>query len=393
MVNGVQQSLSPCMNNGVCYNSADYQSYSCECATGFTGQYCEAELACNSIPCMNNSTCTDLSTVGAENFITETDFTCACSGAEWTGDLCETYLPCVLEPCQNAGACIDNLDTTYTCECAASFHGDTCENQSICESQEPCVSGDCTDSEDFESYTCQCLTGWENENCDAEIEYFSDLTNQLAIDGLSPATPLRADVIEFLQESGWEGDDCSNNGGLLLEAGGSFSTNSGEACTTTTDRNFYMAFTVTFPETSTNNPYMDYSLVRVGGRDTSTPSIEFYGDNYSMAIIKFTSDSGTGSRKKRSADFVYEWAAGFFAANLHQVNANTGWQAGETYEVAFYVSDGKMTLFSNGKMLHHEPVTINASFNEDVSVFFGSDGSSSEWTTNAEVENFFYYTF
>ena len=292
------------MNSGVCYNAADYLSYACECATGFTGQYCEAELACNSIPCMNNSTCNDLTTVGAENFITGTDFTCACSGAEWTGDLCETYLPCVLEPCQNAGSCIDNLDTTFTCECAASFYGDTCENQSICESQEPCVSGDCTDSEDYESYTCDCFTGWENENCDTEIEYFSDLTNQFSIDGNSPATPLRTDVLEFLQENGWEGDDCSNNGGLLLEDGGSFTTNSGEACTTTTDRNFYMAFTVTFPETSTNNPYMDYSLVRVGGRDTSTPSIEFYGDNYSMAIIKFTSDSGSGSRKKRSADFV-----------------------------------------------------------------------------------------
>ena len=96
----------------------------------------------------------------------------------------------------------------------------------------------------------------------------------MTINGVSPDTPLRADVLNFLKENGWEGDDCSNNGGLLLENGGSYTTSSGEsACTTSTNRNFYMAFTVAFPETSTNNDYLDYTLLRVGGRATSTPVV------------------------------------------------------------------------------------------------------------------------
>lgn len=47
-----------CKHQGVCVNDGD--SHTCECAEGFTGSYCEADIDyCDSSPCVNAIECVD----------------------------------------------------------------------------------------------------------------------------------------------------------------------------------------------------------------------------------------------------------------------------------------------------------------------------------------------
>lgn len=85
-----------CANGASCYfDSREPESdYRCLCAAGYTGLLCEQELnECNSTPCENEGTCTDLLA----------SFSCQCM-AGWTGARCERdVLECSSNPCQNGG--------------------------------------------------------------------------------------------------------------------------------------------------------------------------------------------------------------------------------------------------------------------------------------------------
>ncbi|KAK6195701.1 hypothetical protein SNE40_001073 [Patella caerulea] len=68
----------PCQNSGTCTQDGD--SFTCNCADGFTGETCETPVnACNSNPCLNSGTCTQ----------DGNGFTCNCADG-FTGDTCES---------------------------------------------------------------------------------------------------------------------------------------------------------------------------------------------------------------------------------------------------------------------------------------------------------------
>ena len=70
---------SPCLNGGIC--TADGDNVSCECAEGFTGDFCETSSAsgCDPNPCLNGGECTEGDDGSA---------TCACVDG-FSGDTCE----------------------------------------------------------------------------------------------------------------------------------------------------------------------------------------------------------------------------------------------------------------------------------------------------------------
>ena len=50
-------SSNPCLNSGLCSNSEDFSSYSCECGANHSGLNCEIEIPCSTNPCVNNGVC------------------------------------------------------------------------------------------------------------------------------------------------------------------------------------------------------------------------------------------------------------------------------------------------------------------------------------------------
>ena len=88
---------NPCLNGGTCAAS-DAKAFTCECATGFSGETCEVETpdACAVNPCKNDGVCT-----------AEADGTTRCRCAVgFSGSLCETAVAaCADSPCLNGGLC------------------------------------------------------------------------------------------------------------------------------------------------------------------------------------------------------------------------------------------------------------------------------------------------
>ena len=66
-------------------------SYTCDCASGFTGDRCETNIdECVSNPCESGGTCEDRIN----------SYTCSCSDS-FTGNLCETFVPGMLFKSKN----------------------------------------------------------------------------------------------------------------------------------------------------------------------------------------------------------------------------------------------------------------------------------------------------
>jgi cell division septum initiation protein DivIVA len=75
---------------------------------------------CASKPCKNGGICHD----GVDSY------TCECANG-WTGENCETNVDdCASNPCKNGGTCHDGIDS-YTCECAKGFSGDNCDTKTL----------------------------------------------------------------------------------------------------------------------------------------------------------------------------------------------------------------------------------------------------------------------
>ena len=64
---------------------------------------------------MNGATCTD----------EVNDYSCECATG-YTGEDCETNIDdCVGEPCLNGATCVDGVDS-FSCDCAAGYEGPNC---------------------------------------------------------------------------------------------------------------------------------------------------------------------------------------------------------------------------------------------------------------------------
>ncbi|MDI3290426.1 FG-GAP-like repeat-containing protein [Polyangium sp. 15x6] len=148
---------NPCQNGGTCTDGVD--SYTCQCAPGFTGTNCETNVdGCTPNPCQNGGTCTD----GVDGY------TCQCAPG-FTGTNCETNVDdCTPNPCQNGGTCTDGVEG-YTCQCAPGYTGTNCETNVDGCTPNPCQNGGtCTDSVD--GYTCQCAPGYTGTNCETNVD-------------------------------------------------------------------------------------------------------------------------------------------------------------------------------------------------------------------------------
>ena len=106
---------NPCQNEGDCFSGFD--TFSCGCADGFTGELCNVDIdECDPNPCQNGSTCTD----GINSF------TCTCED-RYIGELCDVDIDnCDPNPCQNGGSCTDGINS-FSCDCVNGFTGITCQ--------------------------------------------------------------------------------------------------------------------------------------------------------------------------------------------------------------------------------------------------------------------------
>ncbi len=70
---------------------------------------------CDSNPCENGGTCTDMIN----------NYSCACIPG-YTGETCSTNVDeCDANPCENGGTCTDLVDD-FSCGCSPGFGGGTC---------------------------------------------------------------------------------------------------------------------------------------------------------------------------------------------------------------------------------------------------------------------------
>src|SRR5262245_49792859 len=148
---------NPCQNGGTCTAQGD--SYTCQCALGYTGTNCETNIDdCASSPCQHGGTCTD--GVGG--------YTCACVPG-YSGANCETDVnDCDPNPCQNDGVCQDGVNS-YKCTCLNGYDGANCEHLIDNCASNPCHNGGtCTNG--VGTYTCTCAAGFEGENCDINTD-------------------------------------------------------------------------------------------------------------------------------------------------------------------------------------------------------------------------------
>lgn len=105
---------SPCLNQASCLDL--FHSYSCACAPGWEGEFCEvATDECASGPCVYGS-CRDLLA----------DYRCVCT-AGYGGRNCQEEVDeCQQHRCENGGSCVDALGSYY-CLCPPGFTGSYCQ--------------------------------------------------------------------------------------------------------------------------------------------------------------------------------------------------------------------------------------------------------------------------
>lgn len=151
-----------CQNQGVCVQVA--QAVSCQCATGYTGVFCQvapvvlaaaAPNVCQPSPCQNGGTC----------YLRQGSFGCSCP-VGFSGVCCEINLaatnPCYTNQCLNGGTCQVVGFNTYQCACPTGFTGPRCEAR-VCEPN-PCLYGGiCLVVGN--SFQCQCPPQYTGPTC------------------------------------------------------------------------------------------------------------------------------------------------------------------------------------------------------------------------------------
>uniref|UniRef100_A0A669PU99 Delta/notch like EGF repeat containing n=1 Tax=Phasianus colchicus TaxID=9054 RepID=A0A669PU99_PHACC len=153
-----------CSGKGKCITKPDEATFFCECEDEYWGPLCEEFDACQSQPCQNNATCTDLAQKHNGN-----NFTCSCLPG-YTGELCQSEIDhCIQQPCQNGGTCSSNIHG-FTCQCPEGFLGISCE-----EKIDPCASSPCQNNgtcyADRLVYSCSCSSGFTGPTCAQLIDF------------------------------------------------------------------------------------------------------------------------------------------------------------------------------------------------------------------------------
>tara|TARA_B110000858_G_C17798179_1_gene473653 strand:- start:278 stop:2341 length:2064 start_codon:yes stop_codon:yes gene_type:complete len=151
--------LAPCQNGATCSDTGVGGTYTCACATGFTGMDCETNIDdCIGHVCTNSGTCAD----GVNSY------TCACVTG-YDGQYCENNIDdCVVSLnfptlCFNGGTCVDRIDSFNCTGCNLGYEGTQCQIDIDECDPDPCVHGTCTDL--LNDYSCECTAKYIGKNC------------------------------------------------------------------------------------------------------------------------------------------------------------------------------------------------------------------------------------
>lgn len=148
----------PCLNGGTCVDGG-FQSFTCLCATGFTGTLCNVDVDdCVSEPCVNG-TCTDTGT---------NDFECDCA-AGFAGPLCAVDInDCTSNPCGDHGTCVDLPSSAFECVCEDGYIGTLCDDDVDDCASGPCQNGGICSDLGASAFSCNCqqsVTGYTGTTC------------------------------------------------------------------------------------------------------------------------------------------------------------------------------------------------------------------------------------
>lgn len=153
---------NPCLNGGTCTRNGI--QYTCNCVSGYTGVNCEMQDKCLNAPCQNGGSCiTYRDANGVDNFY------CSCL-TPYTGDTCSAIDACLNTPCMNGGSCLTKSQATsindYQCICPSGTYGSKCENigKGPCEG-DPCLNGGTCEVVGT-SFRCQCAAGYSGNTCE-----------------------------------------------------------------------------------------------------------------------------------------------------------------------------------------------------------------------------------
>ncbi|XP_036804970.1 slit homolog 1 protein isoform X2 [Oncorhynchus mykiss] len=156
----------PCQNHGVC-QSDPVELYTCVCAPGFTGKYCETPVdVCASNPCTNGGTC--LSDEQTRRF------SCSCL-VGFHGSFCEVDVDdCEDHGCENGATCVDGVGN-YTCFCPPFYIGLLCEEEEdVCSpGRNPCQQHS-TCSSTTTGPRCVCAPGFVGGDCSVNYDECED---------------------------------------------------------------------------------------------------------------------------------------------------------------------------------------------------------------------------
>ena len=145
-----------CSGNGQCLDEVN--SYTCVCDPGYTGRDCEEDIdECDGVTCNGQGNCMDR----------VNGFVCDCLPG-YTGDECETDInECEGQDCSGNGRCAD-LVGRFECDCDPGYTGTLCEaNIDDCVGVNCSGNGQCMDGEN--NFTCLCQPGFTGDLCSVEI--------------------------------------------------------------------------------------------------------------------------------------------------------------------------------------------------------------------------------
>eukprot|EP00808_Paulinella_micropora_P000798 g78003.t1 len=202
-------SSSPCKNGATC--SSQSSSFSCRCATGFTGTTCTTDINdCSSTSCLNGGTCVD----GVNSF------TCQCPTG-FNGNNCGNNInDCTSTSCLNGGTCVDGVNS-FTCQCPTGFNGNNCGNnindctKNSCQNGGACVDG-------VNSFTCNCPTGYNGNDCSNNID---DCASNPCKNGATCTDGVNSYTCKCA--AGFNGNTCNNN----IDDCASYPCKNGGTCT------------------------------------------------------------------------------------------------------------------------------------------------------------------